>query len=563
MKYKDRKNAKRKYKQALLATVATMTLGVSTLGSTASVFAAENTGQTTTQVKEGFERVEPLIQPKIQYANLDPKKIGEAVTGAFDNFTSFILSKQKVAKLDENGVPVRDELGKVVQVSLDEKEIKKIKDSLNKMSKPGAAVLKKAAEGGDGQEILVAYVESLLSMAPYGAFISPLLSMLLPEKKGENIMDQVNKAIDKKLKSGIENYDIAGLNAAFENVEDSVQTAENYLAKDLKGDERRHLTDSMKAKNKALKNFLTVASKKGYEVAELPIYGVAAIAHLGFLKSMSYESARKIAEIPDSVYDAEFTKFKDAAKTYGDHINDTYKMKLVEFEKNMKEAIEDGTNVSSKEVTIDNYKDVLNKAYDEAKNHRTTTSHGSYSSPEEKRMNAITTAIQECDALINELNKYKNLTVNNVALNKLIYNQDTNPNVAVSKWSQLDDGKWYHFNSVGQKDTGWFQDNDKSWYYLGSDGAMVTGWYKYGSSHFYLNDTLKTNYKGETVKKGQMITGWYYNTDNKYYYLKPDNGAMVQNDTIKIDGADARFDENGVWGGGKVEKSSNDKSTRE
>ncbi|MEH7153007.1 hypothetical protein CN404_24510 [Bacillus thuringiensis] len=28
MKYKDRKNAKRKYKQALLATVATMTLGV-------------------------------------------------------------------------------------------------------------------------------------------------------------------------------------------------------------------------------------------------------------------------------------------------------------------------------------------------------------------------------------------------------------------------------------------------------------------------------------------------------------------------------------------------------
>ncbi|MEH7153317.1 hypothetical protein V7095_23565 [Bacillus thuringiensis] len=43
MKYKDRKNAKRKYKQALLATVATMTLGVSTLGSTASVFAAENT----------------------------------------------------------------------------------------------------------------------------------------------------------------------------------------------------------------------------------------------------------------------------------------------------------------------------------------------------------------------------------------------------------------------------------------------------------------------------------------------------------------------------------------
>ncbi|WP_410993201.1 hypothetical protein [Bacillus cereus] len=41
MKYKERKHAKRKYKQALLATVATMTLGVSTLGSTASAFADE------------------------------------------------------------------------------------------------------------------------------------------------------------------------------------------------------------------------------------------------------------------------------------------------------------------------------------------------------------------------------------------------------------------------------------------------------------------------------------------------------------------------------------------
>jgi len=42
MKYKDRKDAKRKYKQALLATVATMSLGVSALGSSISVFADES-----------------------------------------------------------------------------------------------------------------------------------------------------------------------------------------------------------------------------------------------------------------------------------------------------------------------------------------------------------------------------------------------------------------------------------------------------------------------------------------------------------------------------------------
>lgn len=54
MKYKDRKHAKRKYKQALLATVATMTLGVSTLGSTSSAFAAEPkvSGQATSSIEE-------------------------------------------------------------------------------------------------------------------------------------------------------------------------------------------------------------------------------------------------------------------------------------------------------------------------------------------------------------------------------------------------------------------------------------------------------------------------------------------------------------------------------
>ncbi|MGX5633548.1 insecticidal delta-endotoxin Cry8Ea1 family protein [Bacillus thuringiensis] len=53
MKYKDRKHAQRKYKQALLATVATMTLGVSTLGNTASAFAEvqEKQGESEDQQK--------------------------------------------------------------------------------------------------------------------------------------------------------------------------------------------------------------------------------------------------------------------------------------------------------------------------------------------------------------------------------------------------------------------------------------------------------------------------------------------------------------------------------
>ncbi|EOO24463.1 hypothetical protein IIU_06725 [Bacillus cereus VD133] len=54
MKYKDRIRVKRNYKQALLATVTTFTLGVSALGGAASAFAAENTKEVQKQSQSGF-----------------------------------------------------------------------------------------------------------------------------------------------------------------------------------------------------------------------------------------------------------------------------------------------------------------------------------------------------------------------------------------------------------------------------------------------------------------------------------------------------------------------------
>ncbi len=52
MKYKDRTHAKRKYKQTILIGVTTMTLGVSTLGSTAFAFADEKDKNATQQQKK-------------------------------------------------------------------------------------------------------------------------------------------------------------------------------------------------------------------------------------------------------------------------------------------------------------------------------------------------------------------------------------------------------------------------------------------------------------------------------------------------------------------------------
>ncbi|WP_255290021.1 hypothetical protein [Bacillus thuringiensis] len=56
------------------------------------------------------------------------------------------------------------------------------------------------------------------------------------------------------------------------------------------------------------------------------------------------------------------------------------------------------------------------------------------------------------------------------------------------------------------------------------------------------------NYSASSDKKGEMITGWFYNKEHKYYYLQPNTGTMVRNDTIKIDRVASYFNKNGVWG---------------
>ncbi|PFB48746.1 hypothetical protein CN404_28840 [Bacillus thuringiensis] len=154
----------------------------------------------------------------------------------------------------------------------------------------------------------------------------------------------------------------------------------------------------------------------------------------------------------------------------------------------------------------------------------------------------------------------------------------------VTGWVQID-GHLQYFNESlktnyenqpvkqGQRMTGWLSlDGKKTYYYLGPSyiqnskgttfkkGEMATGWVKIGEQWYYFNDSLKTNYKGESVKSGEMITGWFHNKDGKYYYLN-ENGTMARDETKKINGADSRFDENGVWGGGPQPKSSGDKST--
>ncbi len=77
---------------------------------------------------------------------------------------------------------------------------------------------------------------------------------------------------------------------------------------------------------------------------------------------------------------------------------------------------------------------------------------------------------------------------------------------------KLIEGKWYHFDQAGYRQSGWIQDG-KTWYYLADDGVMVTGWLSYGNAWYYLKSS------------GAMATGWIQDGQH-WYYLKGD-GKMA------------------------------------
>jgi glucan-binding YG repeat protein/DUF1680 family protein len=81
----------------------------------------------------------------------------------------------------------------------------------------------------------------------------------------------------------------------------------------------------------------------------------------------------------------------------------------------------------------------------------------------------------------------------------------------VNCWKVIE-GKWYHFDADGYRQTGWLQDG-KTWYFLNEDGTMATGWLLDGKTWYY----LKNN--------GAMVTGWLQ-LGSTWYYLKA-NGAMA------------------------------------
>ncbi|MCI3150158.1 hypothetical protein C5137_29330 [Bacillus cereus] len=190
MKYKNRKHAKRKYKHALLATVATMTLGVSTLGSTSSAFAAENSTDSQTHPK---------------------------LTDAMAQATATQTSKKAKEKSF-----VKDYV-----IKYNSKTTHKI------VANSMADILRAAgSESGLSSLDLNNFFRSMIltgaDYMPFGMYVSPLIGLIWGENKA-NPLDKLKKQLEKYVINEIDNEQLNYLQGEFKALTNDLKTLENAV----------------------------------------------------------------------------------------------------------------------------------------------------------------------------------------------------------------------------------------------------------------------------------------------------------------------------------------------
>lgn len=106
-------------------------------------------------------------------------------------------------------------------------------------------------------------------------------------------------------------------------------------------------------------------------------------------------------------------------------------------------------------------------------------------------------------------------------------------------WKKIS-GKWYHFDSDCQMETGWV---DEDMYFCGEDGAAVTGW-----SKLYPPEDTEEYWNSDPFYEGDGTYWYYFNSSGKKYV--PTDGSEYMEK--RIDGAYYCFDSNGAMQTGWV-----------
>ncbi|MED2777767.1 insecticidal delta-endotoxin Cry8Ea1 family protein, partial [Bacillus thuringiensis] len=463
MKYKDRKDAKRKYKQALLATVATMTLGVSTLGSTSSAFAAEE-----------------------------------------DNIS--VISSH-----------VGTSVG--TQTSKEEKEISFVKDYVIKynsktthkiVANSMADILRAAgSESGLSSLDLNNFFRSMVltgtDYMPFGMYVSPLIGLIWGENKADPL-DKLKKQLEKYVITEIDNEQLNYLQGEFKALTTDLKTLENAVNEK----DSQHADDKTKNQlgswavgiEQAFGRILEHTSDAKHKVTNLPLYTKVAIAHVQFLQSVQ-QHADKMNITQDSLRQL-YTKqgLNTLINSYVAHIHEIYDNTKDQYMEKINQVKSFTFNPDDADNQIKDLKNRLANVTDQ-KNRRLDM-YNKKGQTVPARDEVYKEYISEIAALTDAIPAYE-------FLSKLYLGSVGEPTIqdwAQGKWVQQGNGKWHYVDKDGKFVTGWVFYQGKK-YFLAAGGDMVTGKIDIdGKTYFFKPET------------GEMATGWAQDGD-KWYYFSP------------------------------------------
>ncbi|MGX5632200.1 insecticidal delta-endotoxin Cry8Ea1 family protein [Bacillus thuringiensis] len=497
MKYKDRTHAKRKYKQALLATVATMTLGVSTLGSTASAFAEEKDTNATQQ--------QNTVQPKSAGTYYEDEKKELNPLAQFDTWTQ--------------------DLGKTTGAA-------NYKTTLG-MAEKLLPTVYKDLNSGNFNNTLRSVTMLSTALIPYGgAFISPIIGLLWSENtvdKTKQMMDSINALMD----GAIKDYDLTTLKQDALTLQKELKTFQDSVNGTISPSgtyydsiQNGNVTQA-KIINSLFNRLIDQSQKPGHELAELPLFVNIATAQLTFFRYMEKNAVQHDRIKMDSEnfnnYFANhlqndqttYLTTKQLGEKYVKYVNDTYNKAEIDFHKKT-----GGTLKANADINY--YKGLIALKNLTAGN-------------EAFLLTALGKVPTDSNPPTPSVDGYYLDNNMRVANGETYY---ISPYDGFKNWSGAEFKK-------GEKVTGWMQIRGKDFYYFSpadgttngdgttfKKGEMMTGWVQVHESHdawFYFdNKEGNKNFKGFT---GRML-------HNEKATVKNKEGKFIEH----------YFNENGTWG---------------
>ncbi|MGX5634307.1 insecticidal delta-endotoxin Cry8Ea1 family protein [Bacillus thuringiensis] len=534
MKYKDRKDAKRKYKQALLATVATMTLGVSTLGSTSSAFAEEKT--------TGAQQ---------EQAATDSLGAGG---GAASSKPFEVLTDGTVKLLNNN---IFDS---------------KTQQAIVKLGGDGLKQTYKDLQSGNFEETARTLTLGAVALIPYGgAFVSPILGLLWPgseSDKMKELQDQI-KAVDEKV-NALQN---ANLKAKYDALMADLHQFENGM-NNKSGSSSFRMAGSIEESNRTaamhinskFKELIQQCKIEMLKNEELPMYTLVATAHLVFLQIIEKNQSNPRLQLDQQSYNTYYKEdIQNLPGEYANYVMKTYKTTIEDYKKQMqdiaKNAPEGNYTSADEQQVLKMMQDKFNEKFKNFMHDGTASA----ISGQSDIMNKLQKAINDYSTLMNKKNKYYQETAGSEAFQIVAtghWVQENNKwsfidtkNEKKTDWLQLGE-KWYYLNpekndiknsagetfKPGEMVTGKFDIKGKTYFFKPDTGEMATGWAKDGDKYYYLSPADGTKnwdakqgrdaaHGGATFNKGEMMYGWL--DLEHYYYASPKDGAQ-NSDGVKF-----------------------------